>query len=223
MNGITYKFNSDGSILLNGTATDNTSYVQLSDTIALNGTYTLSLVSNDKANIFMRGLNIDNSYSIDLSTNQSKRTNTINSRYVFYLYVDKGTTLNYVRVYPQLEKGTLPTSFSSWAGYIEESGSNDNGNYIKYSDGTMICHKVVSGTPASLSAWSSCYYVDVDCGNWPQTFTSILNCQATCNVAQYWLAKGAVTESSAGSTRILCMDSNARSYKIYLMAIGRWK
>lgn len=223
MNGITYKFNSDGSILLNGTATDSTSYVQLSDTIALNGTYTLSLVSNDKANIFMRGLNVDNSYSIDLSTNQSKRTNTINSRYVFYLYVDKGTTLNYVRVYPQLEKGTLPTSFSSWAGYIEESGSNDNGNYIKYSDGTMICHKIVSGTPASLSAWSSCYYVDVDCGNWPQTFTSILNCQATCNVAQYWLAKGAVTESSAGSTRILCMDSNARSYKIYLMAIGRWK
>lgn len=227
MNGITYKFNSDGSILLNGTATDNTSYVQLSDTIALNGTYTLSLVSNDKANIFMRGLNVDNSYSIDLSTNQSKRTNTINSRYVFCLYVDKGTTLNYVRVYPQLEKGTLPTSFSSWAGYIEESGSNDNGNYIKYSDGTMICRNKMTINKAVNIAYGGLYRsVGIDFSNFPKAFIDIPDISYSCigiNTA-FIVNWSASTKEKIGSLiAIRPTTTNAQDYIISYTAIGRWK
>ena len=149
--------------------------------------------------------------------------------------IENETTINNVRLYfgqstppasikPQVEENTTATSFTPWAGYIVESGSNDNGSYIKYSDGTMICHKYIEGTPDSvLETWGNIFFTNVSCGDWSQTFTTILNCQATCNVIQYWLANGTVTETSAGSVRLLCADNVARPYKIYLMAIGRWK
>lgn len=110
--GITYTKNSDGSITLDGTATGGTSYFVLTNIISLNGTYTLQLVDNTNLSIYMRALNIDNSYSIDLSTESNAlTTNTINSRYVIYIYVKDGTVLNNVKIYPQLEQGTTPTSY----------------------------------------------------------------------------------------------------------------
>lgn len=110
--GITYTKNSDGSITLDGTATGGTSYFVLTNIISLNGTYTLQLVDNTNLSIYMRALNIDNSYSIDLSTESNAlTTNTINSRYVIYIYVKDGTVLNNVKIYPQLEKGTTATSY----------------------------------------------------------------------------------------------------------------
>lgn len=38
----------------------------------------------------------------------------------------------------QLEKGSEKTSYTPYVGYIVDSGTNDNGSWIKYSDGTMI-------------------------------------------------------------------------------------
>jgi hypothetical protein len=44
---------------------------------------------------------------------------------------------------------------------IIESGSNDNGSYIKYEDGTMICHTRKTITIAVNNAWGSLYASEV--------------------------------------------------------------
>lgn len=111
-NGISYTKNSDDSFTLNGTATGGTSYLVFTDIMSLDGTYTLQLVDNNNSNIYMQGMDVDNNYQIDLSTRASNLiTNTINSRYVFSIYVIEGTVLDNVKIYPQLEQGTTPTSY----------------------------------------------------------------------------------------------------------------
>lgn len=112
MNGITYTINEDKSITLNGTASA-LSYIQLSTVFSLNGTYTLSGGNNLSNNIYLRGLNIDHSYQIDFNT-INYPTNTVNSRYAFYLYVLSGTTVNNITVYPQIQKGTSATDYEEY-------------------------------------------------------------------------------------------------------------
>lgn len=119
INGITYTINDDYSITINGTAT-STSYIQLTDVFDLDGTYTLGFGSNIQSAIFMRGLNIDNSYSVDFST-RDLPTNTVNSRYIFYLYVAADAIINNVKVYPQLEEGTTATSYVPYIPYNVEN------------------------------------------------------------------------------------------------------
>ena len=38
---------------------------------------------------------------------------------------------------------------------IIESGQNENGWWFKYVDGTMICTKMLTGTPDSVTPWTS--------------------------------------------------------------------
>ena len=56
---------------------------------------------------------------------------------------------------------------------IVESGSNANGNYIKYYDGTLICYKRHNfGTVSCDTAWGSLYETSsaLDLGNFPVAF-----------------------------------------------------
>lgn len=56
-------------------------------------------------------------------------------------------------------------------GYIVESGSNANGEYIKFSDGTMICYKVTDVITMDLDvAWGSLYEGSVNLGQFPANF-----------------------------------------------------
>ena len=114
LNDMQFKINNDGSITLNGTASD-LSYVLLSNILTLNGTYTLSGGSNLGMYVYMRGLNIDNGYSVDIQTHPNTYgTATLNGRYIFYIYVSSGTSLNNAKVYPQLELGSTPTPFEEY-------------------------------------------------------------------------------------------------------------
>ena len=143
--GITYTKNSDDSFTLNGTATGGTSHIVITDIMSLNGTYTISLVDNSNSSIFMRALNIDNSYSIDLSTEtKALTTNTINSRYVLYIYVKDGTVLNNVKIYPQLEQGTTATSYVPYVpNNVRNIVNNKNYSIDEQKIGTWINGKPI--------------------------------------------------------------------------------
>lgn len=160
--GITYTKNSDGSFTLNGTATGGTSNIVITDIMSLNGTYTISLVGNNNSSIYMRGLDIDNSYSIDLSTEtKALTTNTINSRYVIYIYVKDGTVLNNVKIYPQLEKGTTATSYVPYVpdnvmNIINETKKNysiDEKKIGTWINGKPIYQKTFTYTPNVASRY----------------------------------------------------------------------
>lgn len=223
-NGVTYIAKNGVLTYSSGTATSDVNIgINITPFTLKSGTYTMSNNSGNYPYIMLFSGDtkvVESEYADNgVKTFTIENEKTINNVYLYF-----GQSTPPASVKPQLEENTTATSFTSWAGYIEESGSNENGSWIKYSDGTMICYKTVTGTPEStLEAWGNIFYANVSCGDWPQTFKSILNCQATCNTIQYWISKGTVTETSAGSVRLLCADNNIRSYKLYLTAIGRWK
>lgn len=115
---------------------------------------------------------------------------------------------------------------------IIESGSNANGNYVKYADGTMICYKTEIVTTALNKAWGSLYQAQDDVillGNYAQTFLDVPHIQATVNNKQN--GSGAIiariadstTTSFGGIVLLRPVSTQSVNYNIDLMAIGKWK
>lgn len=117
-------------------------------------------------------------------------------------------------------------------GYIVESGSNDNGNWIKYSDGTMICNKTIEGSIDINISWGSLFVSDnIYLGDTPQTFTDrpVIIVSSHPKVGTQHMAVGNGngdngSENSFGYTAICRPDSRtAVRYVLDVLAIGKWK
>lgn len=111
---------------------------------------------------------------------------------------------------------------------IVESGSNTNGDYIKYSDGTMICTKKVSFVGLQFTiAWGSAYETSpVDLGDYAQEFVDIPLMFVSCAYSTAAAEGLANTKTGYGSVvfyRPIRTDATTYSYTFYLMAIGKWK
>ena len=105
-----------------------------------------------------------------------------------------------------------------------ESGSNENGSYIKFADGTLICCKNYASTPTSLNLWGdSIYYTDIQMGVWALNFKILKNVQVSNTTAQYWCNVYDASETSAGKVRLIRPDNKTVESNIHLFAIGRWK
>jgi hypothetical protein len=114
---------------------------------------------------------------------------------------------------------------------VVESGSNSNGSYIKYSDGTMICYKIVTGTTNISTAWGNGYTSGADnsiyLGNFAAEFISkpIVNVTLERGSSNCWLASNInVGTISAGIVSLLrfTMATNV-AYTLNVIAIGKWK
>lgn len=113
---------------------------------------------------------------------------------------------------------------------IVESGSNANGSYIKWSDGTMICTKRVSLSDIPLTAtWGVLYdsgSTNIDLGNYAQSFVGenpILSLQvASANGC--WV-EGIYDNSLSHIAKIVLCSGTSKTVSILLdiIAIGRWK
>lgn len=128
-------------------------------------------------------------------------------------------------------KNTYSTSATdtyscNYVNSIVESGSNTNGTYIKYADGTMICTKQLSGS-ASFSVWfSPIYLADVSAGSWPQSFVSLKSVVGTNTASQTSIfAIYDPTITSAGTARIINIanSTGTKNYNLNIVAIGTWK
>ena len=126
----------------------------------------------------------------------------------------------------QIEKGTKQSIYTKYAGYIVESGSNDNGSWIKYSDGTMICTKKVSGTIDMTTAWYTLYSGEFNLGSSPQTFISAPFVNYSM-VGEYAFVSGTTkkpTTTSLGNVMLVRPSSLTNMpYEIDIIAIGKWK
>lgn len=139
---------------------------------------------------------------------------------------------------PKTEKTTSDTETYScnYINGIVESGSNENGNWIKYNDGTMICTaaKLFENVSADNS-WGSLYETpELSLGNFPQPFISTpegINCNMITN--DNTNKKGSAgfveyivqtTNTSWGKTAIAKPVSSVGSkIGLSLIAIGKWK
>lgn len=115
---------------------------------------------------------------------------------------------------------------------IIESGSNENGSYIKYADGTMICYKTVVGTIDISTAWGNLYTSEaLNLGLWPVSFISrpsiMINTQNQTGT-QFMLGGSTVASvgsaSDAGSTSLIRPSTRTGvAYQLDVIGIGRWK
>lgn len=112
-------------------------------------------------------------------------------------------------------------------GNIIESGSNENGDYIKYSDGTMICTKKVSFVGLQFTtAWGSVYETPpVELGNYAQEFLEIPLIFITAATSSAVAEGVGNTKTGFGKVtfyRPIRTDADY-TYAFHLMAIGKWK
>lgn len=107
---------------------------------------------------------------------------------------------------------------------IVDSGSNDNGNWIKYSDGTMICYSrktlstIINVTYGNLYR---SYAITLD--NYPQSFTDDPMVQITTQNGAMFI-HGIVGTTSPGTIMLIAAEKlSAANYIINVLAIGKWK
>lgn len=111
---------------------------------------------------------------------------------------------------------------------IIESGSNSNGNYIKFSDGTMICTKRLGVDVAVNTAWGNLYdSATLSLGDYAKPFIDYPTITATVlSAAGGWIERIVnYSFTSFGDTNIIRPLSETRtiSFSINLTAIGKWK
>lgn len=111
---------------------------------------------------------------------------------------------------------------------IVESGSNSNGSYVKYADGTMICWKTLAKTTNITNGWGSLYESSssISLGDWAEAFYSKPTVNATKTSGQgSWLELVQnISATSCGSTYVVSAVSRSNaSITIEIIGIGRWK
>ena len=123
---------------------------------------------------------------------------------------------------------TVPDGYEE----VEMSGSNANGNWIKFDDGTMICTSARRFENVAVTAtWGSLYdSPNLGLGSLPAEFINIPRVFITChNITGQtsnacfieWIT--GTTTSLWGSTAVARPTSGTANLAFSLLAIGRWK
>lgn len=141
-----------------------------------------------------------------------------------------------------LKQGATPGS-SSYADYeclrgyrgklyydgnpVVESGSNSNGRWTKWMDGTMICYKHIDfGSVVITTAWGSFYETasDYSCGDYPQAFVET-PCISIMPINTCFVEKRGNTTATSWGSFWACRPAQYESFSLVVdcIAIGRWK
>lgn len=250
------KFNkTNNQILINGSSTTGTNIFLDSpnankdkDGIILKaGTYTATikkesgLLANNLITFYLRksdGTNIYDGTIVfsqkieagvsDGTTYSSTFTLTEETRlhWIGYFGSDLRTFNNLILKF-QIEESPTPTSYMPWAGYIVESGSNNDGKWIKYSDGRLITMHKVTRNLARTATWGNMYEstTQADLGNYPMAFKDIPFVYVTLHETNASLeAVQFSSANNAGKVYILApTSSESVDYVFHVLAIGRWK
>ena len=112
---------------------------------------------------------------------------------------------------------------------IIESGSNANGNYVKYADGTMICYMSIEVTDQALNnAYGANLYQGTRTWTYPVEFIDN-NVSVCCGQFQWGTSAswGTVVSADKTSAQLRGIDAFSRATgtatKISATAVGKWK
>lgn len=110
---------------------------------------------------------------------------------------------------------------------VNESGSNNNGSWIKFNNGLMITIHQVNQSLARTSEWGSMYETNqaANLGDYPQGFkyTPYIFLTLYGQNALFESINDA-TKTSAGKVFLIAPTSNVeQTYTIQVFAIGQWK
>jgi len=118
--------------------------------------------------------------------------------------------------------GTVSQSGGTPTGAVIERGSNANGEYVRFADGTQICTFVDTAIEVT-NASGSIYQSAAVSWTFPATFstTTGLGVSGSGGVSRRWLTPS-TPSTTAVSYRVLAPASDASTYAPQLLAIGRW-
>lgn len=136
------------------------------------------------------------------------------------------TNLNQMQTNIQTAISTLEANIDTEIGKIIESGSNSNGKYIKFSDGTMICRKKMDfGKKAVSNSWGSLYESDsLTIGDYAQPFVEIPDISIMPASTFFVEYAGNHNETAFGSFwAVRPVNSPNFQPSISCIAIGKWK
>lgn len=235
--------NSDTGVDSDSTASRRTDYIpvdftnvsryRLSGMPAVNGSIFVNAYNSNKQSLGRTGAAVHSSTTA-LSLSNTVFTNgtpqsTGEIKYVricMYGAIDN-VNIDDLTKNVQLEEGNTTTTFTEYKNYGYVGGSNANGNYIKYDDGTLIQWgetTATTGTTSRNRGGITVYYSDSVTQNFPISFID-----NTCNVhPQINGGTGAVNFIYTVMYRDrvgITLESTASSYSrtIRWIAIGRWK
>ena len=158
--------------------------------------------------------------STDIQINELSGTDNINFSFKSGNSID--TKIGDLTQLNTTNKSNLVGAINS----VVESGSNENGDYIKYSDGTMICWKTYNFTANFNTAWGSVYESPVqNFGATAQTFISVPTVFGNNGNGATAILEGIseTTVNSFGKCVLFRPVSGGSSGKINLLAIGKWR
>lgn len=146
-------------------------------------------------------------------------------------YNDNGTYEDiYVKTFDTLPVGTevdydgntVPSGWSEVAPIIE-SGSNANGNYIKYYDGTMICYNTYSDTINITSQYEGVYYANTGDITFPVEFYAKPLIYTQTNLAGGGFTYYGFNKTNFSGFVWKIQSKSSANVEMYWLAIGRWK
>ena len=172
-------------------------------------------------NFGLNGTSNDTTLKIDVSNLENDKTYTLS--WNLLNNVQGSIAWNEM----QIEEGTSMTSYKNYAGVIVESGSNDNGSWIKYSDGTMICYKSTGEIDMNVTtSWGSLYEGNISVGNFPAEFIETPTISVTPFGSGMLIEQGGIDASKTSWGNITGVRPNSVENvkaRFHLMAIGKWK
>ena len=106
---------------------------------------------------------------------------------------------------------------------IVESGSNTNGNYIKFADGTMICYAILSFNLEITNQYEGVYYANTGSITFPQEFisTPVINIMLRGIAGGGYSFYNVLTSEFSGF--VWKIQSKTSEFSLLYQAIGRWK
>ena len=105
------------------------------------------------------------------------------------------------------------------------NGTNNNGSWIKFADGTMICYGSFELVLNNFVAWGSLYSQDYENPhNFPQTFASINTClvENSGNAAAF-ISRVAYNTNGITKLSPVRPTTSTATYTFSYIAIGKWK
>ena len=110
---------------------------------------------------------------------------------------------------------------------IIESGSNSNGSWIKYSDGTMICYQSFTCNVNYSTKYGSGYYAEItdEIKSFPVSFieTPKVSIGLATNYGIGCALRDTNTEKCATNIFVYTFASRTDTITLNIIAIGRWK
>lgn len=117
--------------------------------------------------------------------------------------------------------GTVSQSGGVPTGAVIERGSNANGEYTKYADGTLICVMTVA-TGSVTDLFGGLYRSGTASFTFPAAFSARPRVSASCDTSAVIWASARATDALGGAVNLWYPASVAGANAAQVIAIGRW-